>query len=105
MSKKTIEIEITTDHNDGDYLTETTAITPEQLEKIKPIIEAISNHKGSYNFGRGDVFEGDILEMYPQFTEEELENFLYMCPSDCNAGFHTLESVNIYPVPVRERLL
>ena len=98
------EICITVDTNDADFLTDTRAITVEEINKLRPLLKAISDFKGSYNFGRGDVYDEDIYERYSQFSEELVEEFLDMCPCH-DHGFHTLESVCVYTLPEKEWLV
>ncbi len=120
-----IEITIKVYTNDADYLTETNFIEQEDLDEIRPLIEAIKNfepykafwdkektNKTTYhhNYPRGeycprtDMGEMTVEEIYPQFDEEMFEIFEEYCPYG-EYGFHSIESISIQINPQREVLL
>jgi hypothetical protein len=131
MAKKKenmLEITITVDTNDADYLTEVSEISESDLNKIKPLIEAIKKFKpytgkttGTYagrdwdhhhNYPHGnaeytprlDLGEKPPEEIYPQFPKELHELFQEFCPYGQD-GFHTVESIYITPLVKKTKLL
>ena len=97
------EIQIETDYNDGDYLIKICEISEDKLNKFRPLIAAIKRQCG--NFGTGYGFKYNLKELYPNFNEDLMEDFLYYCPSDQDVGFHTIESIIVFPSPEKEILL
>lgn len=119
---------ITVDTNDADYLTSVNKISEEDLEKIKPLIEAIKNfkpysysvnknsflHQGyvykhehnypTYECLREDLGEKSPQKLYSQFSEEIHEMFSDLCPQSDN-GFHSVVNVSISPWVEKTRLL
>ena len=123
------EITITVDTNDGDYATEVSNITPEQLEKIRPLIEAIKEFKPyeviyktdykidgqdewpmthRHNYPCGDILRDDLGEKDPReiykFPEEIFELFEDFIPYG-EYGFHTIESISYCPLQEKIKLL
>lgn len=118
-----MEIIITVDSNDADYLTQISVITKEDLEKIMPLIKAVKNfkpYKGEWSPGlfqtfhhnypngehspREDMGEKTKEEIYPDIDEEAFEIFEEFCEYG-EYGFHTIESVEISPLVARQKLL
>ena len=114
-------IKIKVDTNDADYNMEFTEIDEETLSIITPLIEAIKNFKPfdtgeghtqrkNFPFGeclRSDLGEKSIEELYVQTglcTEEALDIFLEMLPYG-EYGFHTIESIEIFKVSEKIKLL
>lgn len=110
---KTYTIEIKVDTNDADYVSEVSTITEEDLEKIKPLIEAIQNfkpyttpndwsekgteHRANFPVGeccREDMGEKPANELYEEFTQEVFDIFYGLCPM-VEYGFHDIESIRI----------
>lgn len=123
--KQKLEITITVDTNDADYLTKVSEISEEDLETIKPLIEAIKNfkpytgkttgsypgrdwsHSHNYHIGeyvREDLGEKQVTEIYSQFSEKVHELFQDFCPYGQD-GFHTVESVLVAPLTKKTKLL
>lgn len=123
--KQMLEITITVDTNDADYLTKVSEISEEDLEIITPLIKAIKNfkpytgkttgsyagrdwnHSHNYHIGeyvREDLGEKQVTEIYPQFSEEVHELFQNYCPYGQD-GFHTVESVLVAPLAKKTKLL
>lgn len=118
------EITITVDFNDADYNTKVSCISEENLERIKPLIEAIKNfkpyeatysgsglkwmHGHNYpcgeNLPRTDLGGKSPEEIYPQFDEATHELFRELCPHG-EYGFHTVVSVEITPFVKKTKLL
>lgn len=119
-------IRVVVDTNDADYSECVTEISNEDLEKIKPLIEAIKNfepytvpvetmsgkmvnrkHRHNYPYGV-DLPRKDLGEKLPEeiygFDEEVHEIFEECCPSSV-IGFHTVEKVEVWPVNNKQRLL
>lgn len=116
-----LKISIQVDTNDGDYITEESDITKEQLELIKPLIAKIKkfrSYKGSrddwkYNFDhnyptgeclRTDLGEFSPREIYKDIDDEVFDVFEEFIPY-CDYGFHTIEKIEVYPKFKKERLL
>jgi len=97
------------DTNDGDYDTKIKEITDEQIEKFKPIIEAIKAYEGDYNFLTGEVAqdqdEDNAEILYGNI--EGFKEFKYFVPNgDPNySGIHTLESIKLLVVQEETQLL
>jgi len=128
VSPKMFEIEITCDTNDADYTTRVSVISEEELNKIRPLIQAIKNFKpyetttqpweGSarpaspwihdHNYPWGECQREDLGEKSPReiydFDKEVFDIFEDCCPYG-TYGFHTVESVKICPVREKEVLL
>ena len=115
------EIVITVDTNDADYITEVSEISQEDLERIRPLIEAIKNfepyqaqtkgklgYRHDHNYPCGDVLREDLGEKEPEeiydFDEDIFDIFEDLLPSS-QYGFHTITSIKVYPVPDKEVLL
>ncbi len=127
-----MEIIITVDSNDADYLTQVSVIEKEDLEKIMPLIEAIKNFKPyegkdyistacrepetckgfqyHHNYPNGeycprtDMGEFAKEEIYPDISELQFEIFEEFCEYG-EYGFHSVKSVEISPLVVRQKLL
>jgi hypothetical protein len=92
---------IKADTNDADYFTEVSEITDEQIELIKPVIEAIKNapkdkHGWGHNYETGEaVDKADAEELYGHL--EGFKTFDKFVPNgDENyPGVHTIESIMI----------
>jgi len=94
-------INITADINDGDYVSEIGTITEEQLEIIKPVVDAINKNKGRYETGdMSDKY--DSKKLYGNL--EGFKTFRKYVPFG-NYGVHTIESVVIYNVESTEKLM
>ena len=118
------EIAIRVDTNDADYMTELNDIDSDQLQIIKPLIEAIKNfqpystrHKDSlgdyswthtHNYPFGDCLREDLGQKsareYYGFPEEVHEFFEELCGYP-EHGFHTVESITLTPWVEKEELL
>ena len=111
---------ITADSNDGDYLTSKHEITDEELELIKPVVEAIKNFKPykvitrnntkwnhCHNYPnneccREDLGEKTTSELYGHLKGYNLFNDLI--PYN-EFGIHTIESVEFLVVQDEIKLL
>ena len=103
-------IVITADTNDGDYITEKSEITDDQIEIIMPVIESIkkftpyqgewspglfTTHDHNFPYGeclREDMGEKSIYDIYGK--SEGLELFETFIPYD-EYGIHTITSAEI----------
>lgn len=85
---------IEADTNDGDYVTKVSEITDEQIELIKPVIEAILKNDKLYETEQL-IDEHNAEELYGHL--EGFETFAKFVPhGDPNyLGVHTIESVMI----------
>jgi hypothetical protein len=113
MEKRII---ITADTNDADYVTSINAITDEDIELIKPVVEAIKNFKPykaggfthSHNFPSGEHFprtdmgEKTTEELYGHLEGYDL--FQDLCPYG-EHGIHTIDEVEIYEIVNEIKLL
>lgn len=100
---------IKADYN-GDYISEKTEITDEQLEKIKPVIEALKVRRKKlnedrmknwnqwrHNWDTTEYADCEPHKMYVEtgiLTEEQVELFNEFVPS-VEYGVHTIESIDI----------
>lgn len=102
---------VNADYNDADYISSRCEITPQQLEKIMPVIEALKEKKrkdketesiyhSSSNWETGEL-AGDSTpqKLYVDtgiLTEEQVNMFNNYVPSDPDGfGVHTIESIEI----------
>lgn len=108
-------LEVRADTNDGDYITERSEITDEELEQILPIVEAIKEFDRNHQKGRGDynwlcgeirgAHEKGPHEVYRDIlTPEQIELFNEYTPYG-EYGIHTIDSVKILHVEKEETLL
>jgi hypothetical protein len=111
---------IVADTNDGDYVTSKNEITDEQIELIKPVIEAIKNfkpyigtqpdywnHLHGHNYTTQECTRLDLGELSAKSLYGNLEGFELFdefCPFD-EYGIHTIESVTILVVEEEIKLL
>ena len=116
--KKYIIIEA--DTNDGDYTTNKSEITDEQIELIKPMVEAIKNFKPykvkvpgkmewthDYNFPTGECVREDLGQLSAEDFYKDIDNFDVFdefVPYGEN-GIHTIESIDILIVAEEIKLL
>ena len=111
------EIIIRADTNDADYVTSINTISEEDLNTIKPLIEAIKNFKPykrsewthSHNFPyseytREDLGEKPARELYNEFSSEVFGMFEDIVPYG-EYGIHTIESITITPFQEKTKLL
>lgn len=115
------EIRVKVDTNDADYNETVSTITEEELELIKPLIEAIKNFKPykvtvdkldwehDNNFPYGECCREDLGQIPPEKYYEKcgkdaFDIFLDCCPG-CEYGFHTVHLVEIWPVVKKTTLL
>lgn len=94
-------LEITADPNDADYVTERTVVTDEQLEAIKPVIEAIKNCKADHNWETGEM-KADCTpqKLYVDIgilSKDQIKLFDNFLPYS-EYGIHTIESVKLLVV-------
>lgn len=92
---------ITADTNDGDYITEKTLITDEQIELIKPIIEEIKKNNGDFGVGEAG-WRNPSKEEYTHMKGYDL--FMEIIPYGEN-GFHSIDSIEVITVVETEKLL
>jgi hypothetical protein len=107
MSK--LYLSVRADTNDADYVSSFREITPELLEKIKPILTEIKNCKNVYNFPTGDHAIGEVHaeEMYVKdrgVSQHVFNAFSGYVPS-AEFGIHTIDKVIVYEVASEEKLI
>ena len=73
---------IEADTNDGDYITEKSVITDEQIQLILPIIEEINKNNGQYSLMEKEIyllpdnnFSTNILQILIESTKIDLNSF------------------------------
>lgn len=106
------EILIEADHNDGDYITQINTITLDDLELIKPLIQAIKDNPERYNWcAYSDTNNPEAPDhVYSEFVGINKDGFSIMdifnelIPYD-EYGIHTITKVEVYSIPEKERLL
>lgn len=116
-----LEITITVDTNDGDYATEISEISEEDLETIKPLIAAIKKFKPyktksksgydlthDHNYPYDECLREDMGEKSPRdvykFNTEVFDIFEDLVPCS-EYGFHTIESITTAPLHSKTKLL
>lgn len=114
------EIIVKADTNDADYITEMTEITQEELDLIRPLVEAIRRFKPytveldgrsrrfHHNYPNSEYSAWDLGEKSPRelydFPEEVHQTFEELVPYG-EYGTHTIESVTVRPIVGCEVLL
>jgi hypothetical protein len=98
------ELVIKADTNDGDYVTSTTAVSEETIEKLKPIVEAIKAKGRRHNWPRHEYGDSNVETLYPELTRDQIELFDDLRPYG-EHGIHTIESVVYYLIPDKTILL
>jgi hypothetical protein len=114
------------DTNDADYVMEKSEITDEQIEQLKPLIEAIKNfqpyetitkrgnqprtHRHNFpcgEFVREDLGEKDAFTYYLEqgISEDVLEMFCSEFAPSSENGIHTIISIEIIVVQEEIKLL
>ena len=121
-----MNIAVTVDPNDADYITQILEISKAELDKIRPLIEAIKNfkpykseykgyggatcnytHHCNYPYGdcvREDLGEKSPREIYPDIDDEVFDAFECFVPYT-EYGFHTVHKVEVWPMVEKEILL
>lgn len=92
---------VTADTNDGDYISDFNLITDEQLEEIKPVIEAISNVDRAVNWCNWPDSENLDETPYMTYdgilTEEQITTFRHFTPYG-EYGIHSIENVHVIQI-------
>lgn len=93
------------DRNDCDYVTEIGKISSDKLDAFRPLIKAIKNYSGHYNWPTFDSFR-NVKKMYKGIVSERLiEEFSEYVPTG-DDGVHTIKKIEIYPyVDMIEKLI
>ena len=116
MKKEKYEITIIVDTNDADFATAVNEISNKELEKLRFLFDAIKKfkpyknkgHQHHYNFPVGECLREDLGEKPPQelydIDDDLFELFSEYCPFN-EYGFHTIESVEICPLRMKEKLV
>ena len=107
------EIAIKVDTNDADYYTEVSEIDSDELQLIKPLIEAIrvwtEENRENWNDHNYSTHEYGHSSQPPreryEFPEEVHEFFEDLCGHPGEHGFHTIESITITPAVQKTVLL
>ena len=89
--KKYIEIE--GDYNNGDYTKQTTLVSDEEIETLKPIIRKIKAHHGKVKFYVKAIDDEKLAIIQPYLPRFE------------GGDIHTIESIKIITVTNEEVLL
>lgn len=94
---------IKADTNDADYVHRITEVTPETIEELIPVIEAVKAKDGQWP--RGEYADGDPEEIYEGIlTPEQIDNFGGFCPYG-EHGIHTIASIKVLTVVEEKRYL
>lgn len=93
------------DTNDGDYVTEKTPITDQEIEQLKPILAHIGKKSSNWNT-RYEYDEDELATLIYKdvFTEEQFKLMDKFVPHG-EYGIHTIESVDIITVTEEVNLL
>lgn len=103
------QIYIETDANDADYVGNLEKISNKDLNKIRPLIEAIKKftkenpYKHNYYSLHDDRGEKLPEELYPEFLDEI--EILSDCCRGGEYGYHSIKNIIVYPDSVGEVLL
>ncbi len=108
---------------DHDY-TEISDITEEDLDRFRPLIKAVAEfteyttvheggmnwtHSSNFPYGeacRKDLGEKTIGEIYPDFDEDLIQEFIEEYLNCSNEyGFHSITRIEVHQKPVKEVLL
>ena len=96
-----LELTITADANDADYVRETQNITREQLDLFMPLIEGIKAKK-DYNWVTSEYGQDPRPEeMYSDIDAEVLEEFMDLTPRG-EYGVHTITNIRLRKLIVLE---
>ncbi len=100
---------IKADTNDADYVTKERLINDEQLEEIKPAIEAVKNSKQRHNWGTGDgcnSYESPEAQYVDTgiITEDQMDALSFYLPTG-EYGIHTIVSIKILVIQEEYMLL
>lgn len=106
---------IKADVNDGDYISSKNEITDEDIELIKPIIDAIKEYdndksikRQKWNWDINGYNDQDPNQRYVKSGKCSLESFDYfndLLPFMDNQDIHTIESIEILVVSEEIKLL
>jgi hypothetical protein len=110
---------IKADTNDGDYVTAMHEVTEEYIKALEPVFKAISEFKpyrtekveGMQSAGwthnhnwpcgndlpRLDLGEKYPQDIYPQLSNEDVEEFNQLCPT-AEYGIHTIVDIRVLDV-------
>ena len=118
-----LELTITADTNDGDYISEVSIITEDQLNYIMPAIKAIGEFKPYTGIGSGnsmfthrynypnedhsyrhDLGGLSVNELYSHVDSSVLATFDSYVPYG-DYGIHSITSITVSDVPIRTELL
>lgn len=92
-----IMLYIKADTNDGDYVTTFEEVTKEQIEELRPIVNAIKNCKSSHNWGSGEFCsdEESPENIYKGIlTEDQIELMEEYVPCG-EHGVHTIDVIKL----------
>ena len=109
-----VEITITVDTDDADYVTSSNIISQEDLSLIMPLIESIKQftpyrsdnhgcmwtHHNNFPYGRcrrEDLGEISVRQYYYDISDDVVDEFIKLCPYT-EYGFHTIHSITISPL-------
>ncbi len=90
-----LKLTIVVDTNDGNYATEISDITKEELEPLVPVFKAIYNNAShSWPYGEQAIGEQGPKELYSELTDDQIELFESYCPNP-EYGFHTVKEITV----------
>lgn len=109
---KAFKLIVRADHNDADYMEDSSPITQKQLDKFLPLIKAIKKitKKQSHNWPRGeyccreDLGEPTVEEIYSQFSKKLIAEFEEFIPTS-EGNIHTIESITLLEIEKETKLL
>lgn len=86
---------ITADTNDGDYISNVSPISDEEIELFRPIIEVINNYPRGHNWPNSEYDDESPEEIYEGLlTIEQIELMEEYVPYG-EYGIHTVVSIEI----------
>lgn len=90
-----LHIYVEVDTNDGDYVGDLNPASSEEVERFETLVHLSGDSLASWTEGECQVRPNS--EVYPQFSEDDLQFISEMMPF-CEYGFHTVTEIKIVDV-------
>lgn len=99
-------IVIEADTNDADYIEKSDFITDQDLNLIRPLLDALKKRESKrHNWVTSEYCDDqNPYEMYHKFTEKQIDMMNQYVPYG-EYGIHTITSIKIYEVTNEEVIL
>lgn len=96
---------VAADTNDADYVYRMSDITDEEIEKFKPIIEAVKKTTPRHNWPDNEWDNEIYVDLYPEFDEDLLVEFRERFVPYWEYGIHTIKFIEVLEIDTITRLL